>query len=70
MGQPIPFHSLRRTVGTNLVVSGVPVSTVAQILGHSDIQSTKQYISLDTSNLKQCALSLEDIPINIGGDRI
>lgn len=68
--EKIPFHSLRRTVGTNLVVSGVPVSTVAQILGHSDIQSTKQYISLDTSNLKQCALSLEDIPINIGGDRI
>lgn len=66
--EKIPFHSLRRTVGTNLVVSGTPISTVAQILGHSDIQSTKQYISLDAYNLKQCALDLNEIPISIGGE--
>ena len=56
-----PFHSLRRTVGTNMVITGVPVTTVAQVLGHADISSTKQYISLDSVHLKECALGLEGI---------
>lgn len=40
----VPFHGLRRSVGSNLVMAGVPVTTVAQILGHSSIEPTKQYI--------------------------
>lgn len=56
-----PFHSLRRAVGTNLVTSGIPLTTVSQILGHTNIDSTKQYISLDSLNLKQCALSLKSV---------
>ncbi len=56
-----PFHSLRRTVGTNMVITGIPVTTVAQVLGHTAISSTKQYISLDSVHLKECALGLEGI---------
>jgi len=59
---PCQFHGLRRSVGTNLVIEGVPVTTVAQILGHSSIEPTKQYISLDCSHLKECALDLSDLP--------
>lgn len=59
---PCPSHSLRRTVGTNMVIAGVPVSTVAQVLGHSDLSATKQYISLDSVNLKQCALDFSELP--------
>jgi len=52
------FHGLRRALGSNMVISGVPVTTVAQVLGHSNISATKQYISLDSSHLKECALDL------------
>lgn len=52
------FHALRRTAGTKMVASGVPVPTVAQILGHRDIESSKRYISLDTENLRECCLDL------------
>ena len=52
------IHGLRRALGTNLVIAGVPLATVAQVLGHSDISSTKQYISLDSVRLKECALNL------------
>ena len=55
------FYQLRRSEGKNLVVSGTPVTTVAQILGHTDISSTKQYIALDTSSLKICGLSFDEI---------
>jgi len=55
------FHSLRRSVGKNLVTSGAPITMVAQILGDSDIDSTKKYISLDSEHLKECALSFDGI---------
>jgi site-specific recombinase XerD len=55
------FHSLRRSLGKNLVTSGVPITMVAQILGDSDIDSTKKYISLDSEHLKECALDFTGI---------
>ena len=62
------FHGLRRMLGTNLVIEGIPVTTVAQILGHSSIEPTKQYISLDGPRLKECALNLSGLP-SCGGER-
>ena len=60
------FHGLRRAVGTNMVVAGIPITTIAQVLGHSNISSTKQYISLDSVHLKECALDLDGIAPNRG----
>lgn len=57
-----PVHSLRRAVGTNMVIAGIPVTTVAQVLGHTHITATKQYISLDSVHLKQCALDFSKLP--------
>ena len=50
------FHSIRRAMGRNLVVSGVPVATVAQVLGHKSPDSLRPYIALDTEHLMQCAV--------------
>lgn len=52
------FHALRRTAGAKMVTAGVPVSTVAQVLGHNSIESSKRYISLDTERLRECCLDL------------
>lgn len=52
------FHALRRTAGTKMVSAGVPVSTVAQVLGHTDIESSKRYIALDTQGMRECCLDL------------
>jgi integrase len=60
------FHSLRRTAGTSLVTADVPVTTVAQILGHSDIKSAKKYIALDVKHLRECALGLSGIGLEAG----
>lgn len=60
------FHSLRRWFATNMVTSGVSVITVAQALGQSEIDSAKPYISLDSKNLKKCALDFSGI--QVGGD--
>ena len=57
-----PFHGLRRAVGTGLVAGGVPITTVAQVLGHSDIEPTKRYIALDTASLGDVSLGLAGLP--------
>ena len=58
------FHALRRGVATSMITSGVSVITAAQMLGHKTINPTKQYISLDSENLKECALDFGGIRVN------
>lgn len=37
-------HALRHTCATNLIRAGLPIELVADILGHSDIDTTRRYI--------------------------
>lgn len=52
------FHALRRSFGTSLLHNDVPFELIQQLLGHSDMNSMKPYLSIDEQGLKQCALSL------------
>lgn len=61
------FHTLRRTLGTSMVTSGININTVAQVLGHTDVDSTKKYIALNSEHLKLCALPFDDIT-STGGE--
>ena len=47
----------------DMTVAGIPVTTTAQILGHSNLNTVKQYISLDTVHLKECALDFRGIEV-------
>ena len=55
------FHSLRRTVGTSLVTSGIALTDVAQLLGSMKPESMKKYIAPDLPHLKECALDFSAI---------
>jgi integrase len=66
------FHTLRRSLGTSMLGSGSPITMVAQVLGQSDVNSTKKYIASDHEHMKMCALSFDGImPMSaeIGGVR-
>lgn len=52
------FHSFRRTFGTNLLKSEIQMELIQQMLGHSQMNSMKPYLSVEESGLKLCALSL------------
>ena len=39
-GHPKPFHDLRHTFATDLLLAGVPIFKVSRWLGHSSIQIT------------------------------
>ena len=51
-------HALRRTYGTRLLQSEVPIEMIRQLLGHSNMDSSKPYLSIDEQGLKKCALPL------------
>ncbi|WP_164917258.1 site-specific integrase [Clostridium sp. JN-9] len=55
------FHGIRRTLGTEMVLQGVPLTTVSQVLGHRTSNAARQYISLNMDSLRQCALGFDSI---------
>lgn len=57
------FHSLRRSFGTWLAKERVPITTISQLLGHADMDSSKPYLSFDDIQLSECAMGFSDIPL-------
>jgi site-specific recombinase XerD len=60
------FHALRRSMGTWMLESGVPLTTISQVLGHKHEESAKQYLSMDQQRLTFCALDFQGIPVERG----
>jgi len=58
------MHSLRHALARRLLESGTPLSTVADIMGHSSFASTSPYLKVDIQALRECALSLKEETAN------
>lgn len=56
------FHSFRRTMGTRLIKADIPLTTVSQILGHTNPDSTKRYLFLHDEKLLTCCMDLSCFP--------
>ena len=57
------FHGLRRRLGRRMLLSGAPLSTIAQTLGHTDLQSARQYMKINADELRECSLDFSGIPV-------
>jgi len=55
------IHSLRHTLATRLLEKGTPFTTIAEILGHSSLESTRIYAKADVEALRGVALDLEEV---------
>ena len=60
------FHSLRRAFGTELAIAEVPVTTISQMLGHSDMSTDKAYLSFNKSQTSLCSSDFSEVPITKG----
>nr|WP_153599919.1 tyrosine-type recombinase/integrase [Bacillus thuringiensis] len=49
----IGAHMLRHTYGRELVASGIDIATVAELMGHNDVNTTKRYAAPSMSDLEQ-----------------
>src|SRR5467141_2269479 len=52
------IHSLRHTLATRLLEKGTPFATIAEILGHTSLESTRIYAKADVEALRSVALDL------------
>jgi len=60
VGRGLRIHDLRHYVGSSLAQAGVPLSTVASILGHSTVSVTEMYASHVPSNAAERAFAALD----------
>lgn len=54
------MHSLRHTMASMLLEKDTPLSTISDILGHVDTDSTAVYLKVDLKKLKECSLAFEE----------
>jgi len=66
-GERKGLHVLRHSVASRMLSRGVPVTTIASALGHADKTSTEVYLATDEDRMRECALPLPELSINIGG---
>jgi site-specific recombinase XerD len=55
------LHSLRHTLATRLLEKGTPFTTIAGILGHTSLESTRIYAKADVEALRNVALDPEEV---------
>lgn len=56
------MHSLRHTMASMLLENNTPLSTISDLLGHIDTNSTAVYLKVGVQKLKECALTFEEGP--------
>lgn len=55
------MHSLRHTMASRLLEQDTPLSTISDILGHVDPDSTAVYLKVDIEKLRACSLRLDEV---------
>ena len=55
------FHRLRHSLATDLLGGGVPIDVIADVLGHSSVDTTRRYAQVDLTGLRSVALSEAEV---------
>jgi len=50
---PFFFHTLRRTGGRHYWECGVPIETIAKMMGHKSIDMTLRYIGVEMDDMQK-----------------
>jgi integrase len=57
----LTFHDLRHDAASTLAMAGVPLRTVAEILGHRDMRMTTRYSHLSPQHLREAIKALDTL---------
>lgn len=51
-------HSLRHSLATNMLKNNTPLPIIKEVLGHTNINTTERYISVDIEGLRRMSLEV------------
>ncbi|MDD5806980.1 MAG: tyrosine-type recombinase/integrase [Eggerthellales bacterium] len=54
-------HSLRHSTASSLLAKGATIEEVSEVLGHSSVDSTKVYLSLDAKTMRKLGLEVPHV---------
>ncbi len=54
-------HSLRHSLATNMLSENVPISAIANIMGHSSTKTTEIYLTVDETHLQKISLEVPNV---------
>ena len=60
------FHIFRHNMVTELMNNGVSQAVIVNVTGHADPDSLESYLSTNILQLRECALSIEQFPVDEG----
>lgn len=55
------MHALRHSLARRMLEKNIPLETISNILGHSQVTSTSTYLRVDINGMKSCLLSIEEV---------
>lgn len=62
-GEHKRMHAFRRGFGTRMLEMEIPLPTISKILGHTNINSARYYLSTNLKQLQCFAIGLSDVPV-------
>ena len=60
-GKHVTAHTMRKSAATNMVKAGVDIQTVADILNHQNIQTTRRYAAVLDDNKRKATEALDSL---------
>jgi integrase len=51
-------HAMRHTLASQLLSNGISLPVISETLGHTNTQTTMNYLRIDINNLQRCALAV------------
>jgi integrase len=57
-GRKFGPHAMRHTLASQLLNNGTSLPVISETLGHSDTQTTMNYLRIDINNLMRCSLEI------------
>ena len=56
----VGVHTLRKSLATSMLENDIPVTVIAQTLGHGDLHTVGSYIRISMELLRQCAMEVDE----------
>lgn len=54
-------HALRHSLAANMLDAQTPLPVISSVLGHASTESTRYYLRVDVTALRQCALEVPEV---------